>query len=61
MQTISPDQAFNAIAAQNETLEEQQRQQTEEHRTEIEQMKVQNAQLQAQMDWLAVSFIRITY
>ena len=60
MQTISPDQVFDAIAARNETLEEQQRQQTEEHRTEIEQMKAQNAQLQAQMDWLAVSFIRIT-
>lgn len=58
--TISPDQELDAMAARNAALEEQTRRQAEEQRAEIDAVKAANSQLQAQMAWLAVSFMRIT-
>ena len=48
------------MAARNADLEEQTRRQAEEQRAELDAVKAANAQLQAQMAWLAVSFMRIT-
>ena len=48
------------MAARNAALEEQTRRQAEEQRAELDAVKAANAQLQAQMTWLAVSFMRIT-
>ena len=58
--TISPDQELDTMAARNATLEEEQRRQAEEQRAELDAVKAANAQLQTQMAWLAVSFMRIT-
>ena len=48
------------MAARNAALEEQTRRQAEEQRAELDAMKATNSQLQAQMAWLAVSFMHIT-